>query len=62
MEEEQVLAVLEERFGIPSEELPLTTAGKLYYGEELVSEAALGQDGWEENTSGRKIRRFLFEA
>ncbi|WP_314328594.1 NYN domain-containing protein [Oribacterium sinus] len=51
MEEEQALAVLEERFGIPSEELPLTTAGKLYYGEELVSEAALGQDGWEENTS-----------
>ena len=54
MEEEQALAVLEERFGIPSEELPLTTAGKLYYGEELVSEAALGQDGWEENTSGGK--------
>ena len=54
MEEEQALAVLEERFGIPSEELPLTTAGKLYYGEELVSEAALGQDGWEENISGGK--------
>ena len=54
MEEEQALAVLEERFGIPSEELPLTTAGKLYYGEELVSEATLGQDGWEENTSGGK--------
>ncbi len=54
MEEEQALAVLEERFGIPSEELPLTTAGKLYYGEELVSEAALGQDGWAENTSGGK--------
>ncbi|EEJ51609.1 NYN domain-containing protein, partial [Oribacterium sinus] len=54
MEEEQALAVLEERFEIPSEELPLTTAGKLYYGEELVSEAALGQDGWEENTSGGK--------
>ncbi|WP_315370221.1 NYN domain-containing protein [Oribacterium sinus] len=54
MEEEQALAVLEERFGIPSEELPLTTAGKLYYGEEFVSEAALGQDGWEENTSGGK--------
>lgn len=54
MEEEQALAVLEERFGIPLEELPLTTAGKLYYGEELVSEAALGQDGWEENTSGGK--------
>ena len=54
MEEEQALAVLEERFGITSEELPLTTAGKLYYGEELVSEAALGQDGWEENTSGGK--------
>lgn len=54
MEEEQALAVLEERFGIPSEEFPLTTAGKLYYGEELVSEAALGQDGWEENTSGGK--------
>ena len=54
MEEEQALAVLEERFGIPSEEIPLTTAGKLYYGEELVSEAALGQDGWEENTSGGK--------
>ena len=54
MEEEQALAVLEERFGIPSEELPLTTVGKLYYGEELVSEAALGQDGWEENTSGGK--------
>ena len=54
MEEEQALAVLEERFGIPSEELPLTTAGKLYYGEELVSEAALGQEGWEENTSGGK--------
>lgn len=56
MEEEQALAVLEERFGIPSEELPLTTAGKLYYGEEFVSEAALGQDGWEENTSGGKSR------
>ena len=54
MEEEQALAVLEERFEIPSEELPLTTAGKLYYGEEFVSEAALGQDGWEENTSGGK--------
>lgn len=54
MEEEQALAVLEERFGIPSEEIPLTTAGKLYYGEELVSEAALGQDGWAENTSGGK--------
>ena len=54
MEEEQALAVLEERFGIPSEELPFTTTGKLYYGEELVSEAALGQDGWEENTSGGK--------
>ena len=54
MEEEQALAVLEERFGIPSEELPLTTAGKIYYGEELVSEAALGQDGWAENTSGGK--------
>ena len=54
MEEEQALAVLEERFGIPSEELPLTTAGKLYYGEELVSEVALGQDGWAENTSGGK--------
>ena len=54
MEEEQALAVLEERFGIPSEELPLTTAGKLYYGEELLSEAPLGQDGWEENTSGGK--------
>ena len=54
MEEEQALAVLEERFGIPSEELPLTTAGKIYYGEELVSEAALGQDVWEENTSGGK--------
>ena len=54
MEEEQALAVLEERFGIPAEELPLTTAGKLYYGEELVSEAALGQDGWAENTSGGK--------
>ena len=58
MEEEQALAVLEERFGIPSEELPLTTAGKLYYGEELVSEAALGQDGWEENTSGGKSGDF----
>ena len=54
MEEEQALAVLEERFGIPSEELPLSSVGKLYYGEELVSEAALGQDGWEENTSGGK--------
>ena len=54
MEEEQALAVLEECFGIPAEELPLTTAGKLYYGEELVSEAALGQDGWAENTSGGK--------
>ena len=58
MEEEQALAVLEERFGIPSEELPLTTAGKLYYGEELVSEAALGQDGWAENTSGGKSGDF----
>ncbi len=54
IDEEQALAVLEERFGIPSEELPFTTTGKLYYGEELVSEAALGQDGWEENTSGGK--------
>ena len=40
MEEEQALAVLEERFGIPSEEFPLTTAGKLYYGEELVNGSA----------------------
>ena len=54
MEEEQALAVLEERFGIPSEELPFTTAGKLYYGEELLSEEPLGQDGWEENASGGK--------
>ena len=54
MEEEQALAVLEERFGIPSEELPLSSAGKLYYGEELLSEESLGQDGWEENTSGGK--------
>ena len=54
MEEEQALAVLEEHFGIPVEELSLTTAGKLYYGEELVSEAPLGQDGWEENASGGK--------
>lgn len=58
MEEEQALVVLEDRFGIPSEELPLTTAGKLYYGEELVSEAALGQDGWAENTSGGKSGDF----
>nr|WP_315001190.1 NYN domain-containing protein [uncultured Oribacterium sp.] len=54
MEEEQALAVLEERFGIPSEELPLSSAGKLYYGEELLSEEPLGQDGWEENASGGK--------
>lgn len=54
MEEEQALVVLEERFGIPVEELPLSSAGKLYYGEELVSEATLGQDGWAENTSGGK--------
>ena len=54
MEEEQALAVLEERFGIPSEELPFTTAGKLYYGEELLSEEPVGQDGWEENASGGK--------
>ena len=54
MEEEQALAVLEERFGIPSEELPLSSAGKLYYGEELLSEESLGQDGWEENASGGK--------
>ena len=54
MEEEQALAVLEERFGIPSEELPLSSAGKLYYGEELLSEELLGQDGWEESASGGK--------
>lgn len=54
MEEEQALVVLEERFGIPVEELPLSSAGKLYYGEELVSEATLGQDGWAENTSSGK--------
>lgn len=54
MEEEQALAVLEECFGIPSEELPLSSAGKVYYGEELLFEESLGQDGWEENTSGGK--------
>ena len=54
MEEAQALAVLEERFGIPAEELPLSSAGKLYYGEELLSEEPLGQDGWEENASGGK--------
>jgi len=54
MEEEQALVVLEERFGIPVEELPLSSAGKLYYGEELLSEESLGQDGWEENASGGK--------
>ena len=54
MEEEQALAVLEERFGIPSEELPLSSAGKFYYGEELFSEEPLRQDGWEENASGGK--------
>ena len=54
MEEEQALAVLEEHFGIPVEELPLSSAGKLYYGEELLSEESLGQDGWEENASGGK--------
>ncbi|WP_455031299.1 NYN domain-containing protein [Oribacterium sp.] len=54
MEEEQALAVLEERFGIPAEELPLSSAGKVYYGEELLSEESLGQDGWEENASGGK--------
>ena len=54
MEEEQALAVLEERFRIPVEELPLSSVGKLYYGEELLSEESLGQDGWEENASGGK--------
>jgi len=54
MEEAQALAVLEERFGIPAEELPLSSAGKVYYGKELLSEESLGQDGWEENASGGK--------
>ena len=54
MEEEQALVVLEERFGIPVEELPLSSAGKLYYGEEFLSEESLGQDGWEESASGGK--------
>lgn len=54
MEEEQALVVLEERFGIPVEELPLSSAGKVYYGEEFLSEESLGQDGWEESASGGK--------